>query len=716
MGLTFVNLGLLAGGLFIAVPIILHLIMRRQPIHLEFPALRFLKQRRDVNTRRMRLRHLLLLLLRIAAIALLAFALARPSLQGSKLLSQEAPVAAVLIVDTSAKMDYRNANQSRLEVAKSMALEVLARLPLGSQAAIVDAAARQVQFAVDLTSARSQVERLAISPAARPLPGQLEAALEKFKDVSSEEMREEIYVFTDRTRSSWTSDAPTSAEQSLAAKLAAEKDVGLYLVDVGVERPQDYGLGAVQLNRQVLAQRSPLEIRVDLFRAGPPGERKVELLMTDASGSSQKRDEKLLTWNEQEATQVEFRLPELPPGVHQGVVQIAGEDNLSWNNRRYFTVDVRAAWPVLVVSPRQREAVYFTEAIAPSVLKDQARFACKTIEQTQLAEERMTDFAAVVLLDPQPMPVEQWEQLATFAKAGGAVAIFLGPAADRQRFNETVPRSLLPGELKFISRNDTFISTDNASHPAISRFGELGGPTPWSYFPIEKYWMLTDLDDATARIVSFANNDPAIVEKPVGKGLVVTMLTPVSFDPDPRRTRWNRLTIGTDPEPWPFVMLMNELMLYLVGSEDERLNYVAGDTAVLYGAGEELPPSVSLTSPDGAQSRADIDPTKGVMTFSSTDQIGNYRVRAGGTQSKFERGFSINLPLAATRLARLPIEELDILLGKDRYRIADDSRKIEREAGRGRVGQELFPYMMALVALALALEQVLANRFYRREA
>jgi len=715
MGLTFVNLGLLAGGLFVAVPIILHLIMRRQPIHLEFPALRFLRQRRDVNTRRMRLRHWLLLLLRIAAIALLAFALARPSLQGSKLLSQEAPVAAVLVVDTSAKMDCRHANQTRLEVARSMALEILARLPLGSQAAIVDTAVPQVQFAVDLTSARSQVERLAVTPVSRPLPGQLSAALEKLKEVSNEEMRREIYVFTDRTRSSWTTDTPAGSDQTLAATLAAEKEVDLYLIDVGIERPQDFGLGEIQLNRQVLAQRSPLEIRVDLVRAGPAGERKVDLLLTDFAGGSQKRDEKLLTWNENEATQVEFRLPELPPGVHQGLVQIVGEDNLSWNNRRYFTVDVRAAWPVLVVAPRPREAVYFTEAIAPSVLKTQARFACKTIEQGQLAEERMTDYAAVVLLDPQPMPVEQWEQLSTFVQAGGALAMFLGPAADRQRFNETVPRSLLPGELKFISRNSTFLSTENASHPAVARFGTLGGPTPWSYFPVEKYWLLSGLDPATARIASFANNDPALVEKPVGRGLVVTMLSPVSFDPDPRRSRWNRLTQGTDPEPWPFVMLMNELMLYLVGSEDERLNYQAGETAVLYSAGEDLPPSVSLTSPDGGQSRADIDPTKGVLTFSAIDQIGNYRVRAGGTQSQYERGFSVNLPLAATQLARLPTEELDVLLGKDRFRMASDSSKIEREAGRGRVGQELFPYLMALVALALALEQVLANRFYRRE-
>ena len=72
--MAFMHAALLGGIALIAVPIVLHLIMRQKPKHLEFPALRFIKQRENSNRRRLRLRHLLLLLLRCAAIALLAFA------------------------------------------------------------------------------------------------------------------------------------------------------------------------------------------------------------------------------------------------------------------------------------------------------------------------------------------------------------------------------------------------------------------------------------------------------------------------------------------------------------------------------------------------------------------------------------------------------------------------------------------------------------------
>ena len=79
--MTFVNPALLLGTALVALPIVLHLIMRRKPRMLEFPALRFVQQRHDTNRRQLRLRHLLLLALRVAVIALLAMALARPSLK-----------------------------------------------------------------------------------------------------------------------------------------------------------------------------------------------------------------------------------------------------------------------------------------------------------------------------------------------------------------------------------------------------------------------------------------------------------------------------------------------------------------------------------------------------------------------------------------------------------------------------------------------------------
>ena len=78
--MSFLNISLLAGSLFVAVPILLHLLMRRRPQHVIFPALQFVKRLRQTNQQRLRLKNWLLLLLRCAIVVALAVAVARPTI------------------------------------------------------------------------------------------------------------------------------------------------------------------------------------------------------------------------------------------------------------------------------------------------------------------------------------------------------------------------------------------------------------------------------------------------------------------------------------------------------------------------------------------------------------------------------------------------------------------------------------------------------------
>src|SRR3990172_7805939 len=118
----FVTPALLGGALLIGVPIVLHLVMRREVRQLVFPALRFVQQRKSVNQHRLRLRQLLLLALRCAVICLLAFALARPTLRGSGVAGKEdSPIAAALVFDNSLRMTYVQENETRLDRARVLA-------------------------------------------------------------------------------------------------------------------------------------------------------------------------------------------------------------------------------------------------------------------------------------------------------------------------------------------------------------------------------------------------------------------------------------------------------------------------------------------------------------------------------------------------------------------------------------------------------------------
>src|SRR5690606_38418663 len=104
----------------------------------------------------------------------------------------------------------------------------------------------------------------------------------------------------------------------------------------------------------------------------------------------------------------------------------------------------------------------------------------------------------------------------------------------------------------------------------------------------------------------------------------------------------------------------------------------------------------------------------GVVSVKFTEIPGSYRLKGQQTTAVL-RGFSVNLPPEATDLTRIDPAQLDTLLGADRYDLvrADGDISIESEA---RAGREFFPWLMVGLALVLAMEHLLANRFYKPEA
>ena len=100
----------LAGAVAVGLPVIFHLIRRTTRERKVFGSLMFLKSTPPRLTRRNRLEHIALLLLRSAAICLLALAFARPFIKHilPAIPSSEVPKKIVILVDTSASMRRAN--------------------------------------------------------------------------------------------------------------------------------------------------------------------------------------------------------------------------------------------------------------------------------------------------------------------------------------------------------------------------------------------------------------------------------------------------------------------------------------------------------------------------------------------------------------------------------------------------------------------------------
>jgi hypothetical protein len=610
-------------------------------------------------------------------------------------------------------MLLRHENHTRLEAAQEMSLWLLPHLPAESQVAVVDASPGDPSFQIDTGTARQRIERLECTGLGRPLPELLEGALRLLKQ--SEQQRKEIYVFSDLASAAWATDVP----DHFARLFAEVPGLAVYVIDVGVLEPRDLSLAEIQLSGQVLARHAPLHVVSELESLGMNGEATVEMYVSDDAGQMQKRSEQSITYTAGSSNTLDFSVSGLDVGTHQGYVRIVGEDSLTIDNTRYFTVEVKTPWRVLVAAaaPADYHAGNFVEALAPEDFRrsGHARYECEVIDFAELGRKSLDAYAAVCLLDPPPLAESTWRQMGDYVRAGGGVGIFLGANVEQQfvAFNTEAAQELLPGPLEFIARfpeGTNYLSSKNDQHPVLAKFRARRGSVPWEDFPVYRFWQFEHLQDGVGTAVSLAGGQPALLDRPVGKGRVLTLTTPVSELAEvPESDRWNQLWgVGA----WPFFTLTNEMMFYLLGASDEKLNYAAGEAAVLYIDPEKRFPTYLVSTPDG-ESLRQAPNQQNAIVVTATQMPGNYRVRAGGDRDGVNRGFSVNLAPEVSQLARVDETQLARVFGEQTFHVARSQEQIDRHVSLDRVGRELFPLLIALVAIVLGCEHVLSNRFYR---
>jgi hypothetical protein len=405
-------------------------------------------------------------------------------------------------------------------------------------------------------------------------------------------------------------------------------------------------------------------------------------------------------------------ISDLPLGTHQGTVRLTSADPLAVDNTRYFTIEVRPPARVLLLADRAADTRLLRLALEPPGVKATPRFSCTTATFDKAAEQPLEEFQAVLLLDPGALTEEVWKQLDEYAAGGGGVGVFLGHNADFGALNGEMPQRLLAGKLLRVSRDVTYLRPRRLDHPALAGLRRYEEEFPWRVCQVYRYWQLGVRGSDAYTIASYANDDPAILERATGRGRLITMTTPVSDAMDVEgRDPWNALLSGE--AGYPFVALCDQIVGYLAQDAEERLEILAGETARLRMGSQPATANYVLRTPDG-QASGRMGTSDAELAVSMTDQLGNYRLTAGGEGKTLDRGFSVNAAPAVSELARVEPEALLETFPKEQVELADNMDDVEKYVDVGREGRELYPWAIALVAIVWGAEQVLANRFYRQ--
>ena len=121
--MSFLNPAMLFGMTALAIPIIVHLLNRRRFKKIQWAAMRFLQVSLERNQRRMKVEDWILLLLRMAIVALIALAVSRPTTDWLKSKGLSSKVTASIIIDSSASMLRKDETEqeSRFSIAQGIA-------------------------------------------------------------------------------------------------------------------------------------------------------------------------------------------------------------------------------------------------------------------------------------------------------------------------------------------------------------------------------------------------------------------------------------------------------------------------------------------------------------------------------------------------------------------------------------------------------------------
>jgi hypothetical protein len=732
---------LLLGGLALAgLPVLIHLIMRQKPKRLPFPAFRFLVQKHRTNQTRLRLRHLLLLLLRVAVVAALCLALARPALTGGVLspLAPDRPVSAVLLIDTSYSMEYApSGKSSRLDEARRRAGELLDELPDGSQVAVLDSAEVGGQPQT-ISQARDRIAGLKLRHANAPLTRQIERAYALFPELdrlqeNGAEAPHVLYVLSDRTRGCW--------DEAEAAGVKPPPGVTAVFVDVGVDDPTDLAVVEVKPEPTTVRPGGTVRINVSVRATGADADAELSCSMDGQAGPKQSRK---VPAGRTEVVTFEYRAgrgaageePDLlAEGPHQATVTLGNSDPLHFDDVGYATFRVLGARPLLVIADDTDAGRDWGEVLSAG---NGFRPTVKSPADLTPDHADLDDYAAVCLFNVARPPDWLWARLKNYVADGHGLAVILGgpkggpdPAAynDDKQAAEVMPvrlegvRSAAGAERSWSEFQDD--GQRLGRHPMLAPFldWKRAGNTeffvdPGKYPHAERFWNVRPEGQADV-LTHYADKDnsPALVERTIGRGRVLVLTTALQPGGD-AAARWNNYM----PPLNSFgLILSHQMMRHLAGDTREpTFNYVSGQAVTVPLPSKGLLPTYTLAGPGvvGGDTTLTRPKDQRDITITQATTPGNFLVLAvpdDGQGVQKLAAFSMNPRPDEHILDRVPVEQIEALLGAGSVLPVRRNVSLrERLQERGGRPLELMPWLLIALLVFLALESLLANRFYRQ--
>jgi hypothetical protein len=564
-GLGLINLAFLAATVAVAVPVLIHLLLRPRARRVEIGSVHFLKLVLKDSTRRRRVRRWLLLALRAAVVLLLALLFARPYLAGAGADGRDREV--ILLIDQSASMAATQKGRTLFAAAQDATEKVLRDLPEQTVVRLAYFDAAGVEAAADAHIDRARQPGSAATDYAQ--------AFRWARDqlVLSPRRRREVFLLSDLQRSGLR-----GASEDLLP------DVPVTVVEVG--RPLIGNLAVVRAEapQTLLRPGEPVVVTALIRNAGPFPARGVRIRLS-LEGAARMDQTQTVTVGPASQQEVRFTPPVTKAGIYTGFVEVAGGDDFTLDDRRWLAFEARPPDRLLLVDGEPGRTVYANETYyLEAALR--LRLPDKGPPLTPYEPERLAwgdaatlpdlgPYRVVVLCNVPALAAADVKRLRDFVTGGGRLLVFTGGRVQPDGYAPLTAAGMLPATIKGSSGPDLFsFASWDREHPV---FRPLSDPQQGDLRRLV-FHHVTRLEPAAgARVLARTQaGRPLVVEGRSGEGVVLLVGVPADRD-------WG---------DWPQGRLYVPLVHQLVGYLTERLAETRRVQTAATGPGRDNPPGV----------------------------------------------------------------------------------------------------------------------------
>lgn len=698
---TFANPAVWYAASAVAVPIVLHLVLRTRTRRVVLPTLQFVKLSHQVSRARQKLRRLLLLAMRIAAILLIIALLAGTQVvHGGGRIVGAVPVALVVVIDNSASMSYKEGGRSHLAWGKTIARQIVEDLPAGSQVALVGGAVDanglpKAQLTVDRSRVGRQIDEIPQTYRGGRLDSPLRQALGMLQEAPQQ--RRAVLLITDRTAAAWAGVN--------AADLAEAADAAVFVPDCWQSAPANVALGPARLSQAICPIGSNVQVSTTVAAVGLGGPTVVELRLEGRT--IDQRGVNVMAGAA--AAPVMFRLSPETPGIMDYSIHLTAADALEADNARYFSVTAEKLKTMLVVREdgggdsggTSTTAFVMANAVAPAAQTTGRLVQTRTISAARLVGEDLGDVALVMLAGIRRLPAGQWPRLEKYVTGGGRLWIVPNDGLDVADYASPAAKAVMPVEVRAVENVPQAVGVQLLTAPSLylAPFKDAGNP-PLSEIACRRRVLAGG--GAGATVLAFADGAPAIAERRLGSGRVLWW----GFSPS--RT-WSNLASDRLAQ---LPILARQAASTLLFDRPATLDCRCGETVRLKMPDGPLE-SAAVRDPAGVAQHGRVDPAASAAIL-EPDRPGRWRAELSGPAGKVSEQFTVNVDPSESDLRLLSYDQMSEFLGGRSVIAATDAQAIRR-GGSGASRHIRLDWPLALAAaLILIGESFLANRFYRQ--